>query len=136
MIRDLVFRYDLDQLRQLSFNDLEQQLTDQLAAEIRLSPDGLAMRYPVALYKLLASHLPARYTLVNIMGATDMSTLLHLRERESVTLWLIEAMANRHLAFENALGLKLIHVNVKDNSHLIRVEICWDSGQVALHDAL
>lgn len=135
-MRDIVFNYKRDQLAQHSLSQLAGNLTGQLLHELRHSPDGLTIRYPAWLYQQLAGLILPRFTIVNIMGASDTSTLRHLQSRERVTLWLIEQLFDRSDGFADAVNRKLVHVTVKDSPTLVRLSISWDTSLIKLHELI
>lgn len=119
-------------------NELETLLTSELSQEIRLSPDGLTIRYPLwlinHLYHVLPDELRHRVTMIDLAGAAHQSAMRHLSRNNTVLLWLIEAMAKRYPGFRRALYERLLIILSRDNTRHLTVEFRWDPSRLSLHD--
>lgn len=138
-MRDVFHRYG-DRLRREDLDGLEEFLTNQLAAELRLSPNGLVVRYPLWLINHVHLQLPGakklRLTVMGVAGRSDDSVVHLLSNNETVLLWLIEAMIERHPAFARAIRDHQLVVLSHDNTHHLRVEFHWDPSQLVLHESI
>lgn len=119
---------------------LETVLTAELVQELRLSPDGLTVSYPLwlinHLYHVLPDELRYRVTMISLAGIVGQSALAHLNRNDTVLLWLVESMARRHPRFAQALYECQLNILSRDNTRHLTVEFRWDPSRIVLHESM
>lgn len=122
-----------------NLDDLAKSMVEHIAKSMRMSPNGLSIRYYRSLIEHVAAQLPAdtnRLTIAHVHCPCEFSVLHHLRANDLVFLWLIESMAKQHSALQEALLTQALSVRAADNGTSLRVEFAWDPSRHALHDAV